>query len=531
MSQEITVLDQGAADQLSISLVQSPEYRKKILNEILSVENQERKLRSYRQTEIYEDRMDQFVREELISMFKDPKTAAKIPNVSFVNVQKKVVSRQATLYKCAPKRTLKGASEDQLESLKEFFEDNEWNDALAEVNAMFKIQEQCTLWVAPVAGVLRPRVLANHMIDVIPHPEDPSIPMAYLVSAFDRSLTRYQNGGDGANQKIADPDDHKLEKWHVLVWTKSVNFIMNGKGAIVSPILPNPIGELPFVDVSRRKNLNFFVDGGRALADFTVKFNAAVSDAWYVVKMQGWAIGWLKGPAEMVPDSIEVGPGKFIHLPTNGQTNEELELGFSNPNSDIDGTIKFLEVLVSLFLSSQGLDAKEVSMRLEGRSFSSGFERLLAMLEIFEATEGDMNILKKAERRLFKMLVKWSMNLSNTDIQGILPPELRFQEGKDAIKVEYKKPEMVQTEGEKIDVVNSKEEKGYISKKMALKYLYNLDDEAAGAMLEDIIRDQVELELLRKEVKSSLGAEDETPEGNKPPDNPEDLKDEKAKPR
>lgn len=530
-SQEIKIEDPSIlADAQTMQILNSQEARKKIIDEMLSVENQERKLRSFKQVEIYEDRMEPFVYEELLSMFKDPKTVKQIPQANFVNILKKVVNKQATLYRCAPKRVVSGLSEEQIEKLKDFYEDSDWNEALGDVNTAFKIQDQATLWVAPIAGKLRPRVLYNHMIDVIPHPEDPAIPLVYMVSPFDRSLTRYSGAGDGANGAIADADDHKLRNWKILVWTKAANFVMNGKGEIVSKVLPNPIGELPFIDVSRRKNLNFFLDSGKAMMDFTVKFNAALSDSWYVVKMQGWAIGWFKGPANMVPESVDIGPGRFIHLPKNEQTGDSLELGFTNPNADIEGTLRFLETMVSLFLSSQGIDPKEVAMRLEGRSFSSGLERLLAMLEVFEATEGDMKIMAKAERRLFDLLRRWTQVLSPTNTEGIFPPELRAAGEKAQVKVEYKKPEMVQTESEKIDLVSKKEKAGYISRKMALKNIHNLDDEGAEEMLETILRDEAELKELGKTVNDEFGITPEPEGGANPPDN-KDVKDEKTEPR
>lgn len=504
-SEEILVQDEKIrSDALTMELIGSQERRKKIINEMLSIENTERKLRSYKQIEIYEDRMEPFVIEELLSQFQKPETVSKIPKSTFVNVQKKVVSKQATLYRCPPRRSVDGLSEQQLEKLKDFYEENDWNEAMGDINTAFKAQDQVTLWVAPVANRLRPRVLYNHMVDVIPHPEDPAIPLVYLVSPFDRSLTRYYKG-DGSNAEISDADDAKLTNWKILVWTSAANFIMNGKGEIVSQILPNPIGALPFVDISRRKNLSFFLDGGKALSDFTVKFNAAISDAWYVVRMQGWAIGWMKGPAAMVPESLEIGPSKMIHLPTNEQTGEKLEIGFTSPESDISGTMQFLETLVALFLSSQGIDPKEVAMRLEGRTFSSGIERLLAMLEVFEASEGDMKVLAKAERALFRLLVLWNNVSRASDMEGLLPSDLTSLNEKSVMKVEYKRPEMVQTETERVNGITEKRKAGYMSLKMAIKKLYNVDEEGAQSILEEILRDEAELAQLKKEINDEFG--------------------------
>jgi hypothetical protein len=215
------------------------------------------------------------------------------------------------------------------------------------------------------------------------------------------------------NENIADSDDYKSQLEKYVTWTREVNFIFNGKGEIVSEILPNPIGEIPLIDVSTVKDFEFFVEYCNSIADFNVQFLSGLSDLAQVVKMQGWSVGYLVATENTMPEVLFVGPNMVLKLKVDPNTNHEPKFGYASPNADIEGSMKYLESVLAAFLSSRGLDASTISTQLSSTKFSSGIERLLAMIEQFEASKEDFDLFRSVESQFFNLFKKEFLNVSN----------------------------------------------------------------------------------------------------------------------
>jgi len=420
-------MDLEVKEQVSQKML-TIEYRKKILQEISSWENKERKYESFKQFEVYHERSRQYVLEYLRSQFSKT-TVDQMPVVDSINVSKRIVEKQATLYSECPEREFTALDSEQVEEIQKLYKDLGFDQKLGHANSYFKLQQQTALWLLPVNGKLKLRCLLPHQYDVIPNEEDPEIADAYIVNTFDRSFffRPSDKGTDGANQNIADQDDWRMANKKFLVWTRDYNFIMNGKGEITSQILPNQIDRLPFVDVAENKDMEFFIRGGRSLTDFAIQFCGALSDLYNVVKMQGWAVGYLIAPPNVMPEELTIGPNVLLRLPTDpNNPNVKPEFGYASPSADIAGSIQFLETLVALFLTSKGLDAKAISTKMDASTFSSGIERLLAMLEVFEASKEDFTTFTKAEIEIWDIVKRWSNLMINSDqkiLSFVVPDE------------------------------------------------------------------------------------------------------------
>lgn len=466
------------------------EYRKRILQEISGWENKERKYESFKQFEVYHERSRQFVLEYLRSQF-NRSTVEQMPIVDSINISKRVVEKQSTLYTEQPEREFSMLDAEQVEELNNLYKDLGFNQKLAHANGYYKLQQQTCLWLVPVNNKLKLRCLLPHQYDVIPNEEDPEIADAYIINTFDRSFffRPSDKGTNGANEAIADQDDWRTQNRKFLVWTRDFNFIMNGKGEFISEVLPNQIGMLPFVDVSEQKDMEFFIRGGRALTDFAVQFCGALSDLYNVVKMQGWAVGYLIAPPNVMPEELTVGPNVLLRLPTDpNNSGERPEFGYASPNADIAGSIQFLETLVALFLTSKGLDAKAISTKMDASNFSSGVERLLAMLEVFEASKEDFAAFTKAEQQIYELIKKWNNLLLNSDSKVLsfaIPDDSKMT-------ITYKGPEMLQSESEKFDLIDKKYKAGYITFKEAVMQDRGVDEEVAERIIEEIEEEKLE---------------------------------------
>ena len=164
---------------------------------------------------------------------------------------------------------------------------------------------------------------------------------------------------------------------------------------------------------------------------------------------------------------------------------EDVDYKFVHANPDLKGNIDTLGTLLSAWLSSEGLDLDSVSFSSDGgKTFSSGFERLLALIDKFQATKDDMEIFRDGEKNEFEIIKAYLKALGND--QNQLSPEYRAS-GIDnvVLNIEFAKPEQIETRAEKLETIKKGEEYGYESKITAIKELKGLKtDEEAEVYLE-----------------------------------------------
>ena len=247
---------------------------------------------------------------------------------------------------------------------------------------------------------------------------------------------------------------------------------------------------LPFVDVSGFKDYNYFVPESSLLSDFTVEFNGALSDLMQVSRLQGWSQAYLKASADMPrPENISVGPTRIIHLPIDVDGIDP-EFGFASPNPDLQGSIQTVEFLLKCFLTSRGLSPKTVSGSADADKFNSGLERLLAMIERFDASKEDFNLYRNAEEKLYAVIKEWHNALRDTDM---LNDKFKTKEFSDVSKVSvsFGRPEMIQTKAEKIDSHSKKIEMGIGSRITALKDIEDMSREEAEEFVSLLDRDEI----------------------------------------
>lgn len=464
-----------------------------LIKEIEGEENKARKAASLKQFEIFNDRQKQYVIEYLQGQFSE-KTVTEMPIIASINLARRVVKQEATLYNECPERKFYNVSDELNVMLKEMYEEKGLNDKFAKANEYFKLQGQTHLNWTIKDGKLVSRVLLPHHLDVIPNEDDPEVGDIYIISSFDKSSyltstdqspTGYMGTSsnllDGINQKIGDNEDYKTKKRYI-VWSKEFNFVMNGLGEIVSgEEVDNPIGVVPFIDISSSKDFEYWVRQGQSISDFSVEFNGMISDVANVVRLQGWGQAVFMGPEGLLPESLQIGPNLVLRLPIDPNNPVQTDFKYVTPNADIAGSLDFLKMNLSMFLTSRGIDPKTVSMDGSAQSFSSGLERLLSMITKFEASRGDMDLFKKAEMQSFEIIKAYSKVYSGSELLNI--PEIPD----DAyMTIEFEEPEMIKSEKEELDLIQQKLEMGMISELDAYMKLNDVDEETAIKELAEI---------------------------------------------
>jgi len=457
--------------------------RKQVIDDINSNENIKRKEESLSDYEIYNGRIYDYVYNELVSQLSQT-TADQVPIVSNINLAERITNNEATIYSNDPDRTFVDANDADAKAFGFIYSERQLNSKMQKANKYFKLRKQTFIQVLPKDNGVDLRVLQSHHIDVIPDELDPEKAYAYIISSFDKSA---YIRSDSTNQLIGDRDDYKARNQRFVVWTAEYNFIMDGYGNIVGEILDNEIEELPFIDVSKDKDFEFFVRQGHGLTDFTIQYNMFWSDFFYIARMQGFSLGVFSGDPELMPKQFFVGPNRCLVLPQNpANPDQKVDFKFVSPSPDLDGILKGISSLLASYLTSKGVSPKVVSSELTSAdSYSSGFERLLAMIDKFEATKEDFDLFQAIEYKVFNLIKKYQVALSRTEFL-----DRKYWVSESAASVElnvvFHKPEMVETHSEKLTNQQTKIEMGISDKVLALAEIEDISFEEAEKKIQEI---------------------------------------------
>ena len=329
--------------------------------------------------------------------------------------------------------------------------------------------------------------MAGHRLNVIPSALDPEKGEVYIISTFDDTYnTRKVQTSDQVNQLVGDPDDYKALLESHIVWTENYHFVMNGRGEITSPEIVNEIAPLiPIVEISIDKDGKYWVDSGSEISRFGIEFCAQLSNWAHIVNLQGYAQAYLKGPEDLQPKSIKIGPNYILRLITNPAENKEIEFGYANPNSDLNGVKDLVMTLLSLFLTSEDVDPTTVSGEAKAQTFGTGVERLLSMIEGFKPSKNAMALYEKAEMDMFKIITAWLDKLKGTEALDPIYYTDTFN-GSGSISVKYKGPENILSETDELDIVDRRMENRTMSRIGAVMRLEGLTKEEAIEFIDEV---------------------------------------------
>lgn len=475
-----------------------PVTRKEIVDEIKGAENISRKRYEQRKFDIYRNRQAQYVLERLRDEFGS-KSVSQMRKVLSINPLPRIIQEQASLYTNEPCRHFSDASEQEQETLEQLYHYCKVDQNMRLANRYYKLHEQAFLYVVPNDGYIYPRALTPKDLDVIPDANDPEKAYAYILNVWNMDLYNTfisqssvpEGGGyyqtDSLNQKIGDDSDRDKLLERYVVWTADMHFTMDGLGQIVGEVVENPIGELPFVDISLEKDFQFFVARGSQAAEFVIDLLSQLSDLANVSRLQSYAQAVISSVEE--PKNIIVGPGKVMWLKLDPNSpDSKPTFAFESPSADLNGGLEIINAQLKMFLSSIGLDATIVSGETQAKAFSSGVDHLLANLDKFQASKQDMDLFRNVETQVFHLMVKWNNIMQPVSGDGELDPVLKGSQISDKVgfEINYEEPTSVQTQGEKEDSTIKLLDAGLISKKDALMRMFGYDEAKADEEIKNI---------------------------------------------
>jgi hypothetical protein len=492
--------------------------RKRIIDEILSEENKRRKEESYKRYEIWKSKHGKYILDALTREFS-AQTVKNMRTVTSVNIVRRIVNAKSSIYRHEPKRTFENASEETAQYLEKLYQESYANIKLKKSNKIYALEDQAAVQIIPKDGKIQFMAYYPHNYDVVPDDMNPEKAAVYVLSAYDKMQQLTQLEGytsksagylygnqrktqDYVNQQIGDPDDYKLKNLRMVWWSEEFHFTTNGKGEYIDPDTNQEVSDLPaekllnpiqmntFVDIAHDKDFEFWVDSESTLTQFCIELGVMLSDTSNINRLQGYSQAIIKSVDK--PQDMQVGPHSVIHLPLD-PTRPELspDFQFVSPSPDLQSSLSLLNTFINLYLSAEGLDSKVINTDGATKTYASGLERLLAMVEKFEASQDDFDLYKMVEKKAFEILKAWNNYLVGRTLdQGGVEMELQSVPEDVELQVDFTAPQALETQKEKQETVMLYLDKGLISKKMAIMDLMQKSDEEADAILEEVSQEK-----------------------------------------
>ena len=487
-----------------------PKVRLEIIEGITSEENYSRKREQQKRYDVYRDKQDPYILERLQREF-DPNTVDNMRKIFSLNLTPRIINEMSSIYNVGPEREYGRAdgvdvTDDEKMQLDNLYEALDVNVQMRRANVYYNLNDQCALMMVPdkKKGMKFRAIPPNHY-DVVPYEDDPEEAYAYILNVWDKDthkstrnedneptqLQRYREN-DRRNQITADINDRYALQNKYVVWTKEYNFLMDGKGNILGEVMENPIGRLPFVDIAKEKDFNFFVERGSNVVDFSLDLATIWSDLANNIRMQGYSQAVIT--SEKAPSNFKVGPNNVLWLELNPNAPKDPNFEFVSPSPNIGDALEYIRDFVKMELSSRGIDVNTVITDSSGSGFTSGVDHILSMIESFEANRMDFDLFSKVEQDLLELIVVWNNVLQDSVDEGgefVLPEVLRIASLPEDLfmDIQYHKPEMIQSKQDKEASVYGKLDRGLMSRKMAIMELDGVSEEIAEQTLAEIDED------------------------------------------
>lgn len=473
-------------------------FRMQIIRQISSAENEKRKKAMLKRFDLFRDQSLDHVMQRLLDQgFKEETVRQMRARGSNISILKKVIKKKARAYVAGVDRSLPGKQEGTTEekvtkAIEDLAEIMNVTQVFRRADEYRELLKNCLIYCHPIPAdevttpdgmrniwTLTTRILGAHQYDVIPSASDRECAGAVILSDYpaglyalgnERGAKGYRDGaegstqGDGVDQTIANsPADAGAGSKRFIWWTKRFHFTTNGDGKIIpgmqQPDLANLIGMLPFVDLAKDRDGNYWGQGGDDLTEAAILVNLLLTDFAGILSAQGWGQPVLKGNFEKdQPDEVETGPHNLIRLyQKEGQPEPKFELISTEVNAD--AWMRLVEVYIALLLTTNNLSPRNISGKLDAASVASGIAKMIDESESTEDITEAQQYYSRKEQDFWEIVARWLDALRPTDR---LVEELKAIPaflGK-AVNVRFKQQSTVLSDDEKLNLIKKRKEIG-----------------------------------------------------------------------
>lgn len=426
----------------------------------------------------YNGQVKPIIKKWIKKEFKKPETVEElIARLVPINIVKKIIDKTAAVYTEPPLRMAGNDDEIDQNTIKEYEYGMNLNVRMKDVNAYYKLDKKVLLEMyLNSLGIPSCRVLPSYSYKVFSHNlNSPEIPDLIV--------------------KIVNPGEIDPTKQRYLFWTNDNFLITCGFGRVQlnemmsynNPDGINPYGTLPFVYMADSAiSIEPICDDD--LINTATAINVILTDLLFSNKYQNWSLIYTIGVNADLPCS----PNSIIQLdPLPDGTMPSINQLKPEPN--IDGSLRIIESLLSMLLSSRNLSVKTISNTITVDNIASGVSKAIDQSEVLEDRKKQHDAFMRFEGELWNKLAFNMMPVWNKS--ELILDQYRKEFSSDFfININLKEPQVMLSEGERIDIESKKIEKGFSTLEMSLKTLYpDMNDN----QIQDLILD-IQLEKVNK---------------------------------
>ncbi len=515
--------------------------RRTVIKEIQGAENKARKAEAFKRYECLKDKTETYVLALLNCQFSQSTVQEMQYAITNVSFARKVIDKLARVYSNGVKRTLPKDQEQYQADLDIAAKLLKMNTAMKKWNRYFKAFRNALAYTKPFPmedGKLgiEVNILPPFLYDVIPQPGNPKGMLAVILSDYaPQRNSLYALGDaavagrtgitqvrlmstDGKDEAIADGDDARVQSidgmgalmtkgkqpekapdddgLRYIWWTGNYHFTTNGKGKILETGSDgdvknsNPISELPFVNLAEDQDEQFWAEGGKDIADSSIKINAFITNLIHIAVTQGY--GQLVVSGKDLPKSIRVGPNHAIMLEQENKDEPTSDAKFISATPPVADLLSLVEMYVALMLSTNNLSSKGMSVSLQGSSdFPSGIAMIIDKSESMEDVQEQSEYFIEAEPEVWAKIEAWHKILKSKGVLSDSLAELTLPEDPE-VQVAFTPQAPIVSEKEKLEAIQMRLDMKLMTQVEALmRDDPSLTEETAKEKLKKILEEKI----------------------------------------
>lgn len=450
----------------------SAQFRKQIIKDINSSENQKRKQEAKKRYDLLKDDCKKYVVERLEKELSKSTVDEMIHRASNISIFRKIIEKKSRVYQDGVTRSISPEYQQNLDNL---IDATNINVVLKSVNKVLEAQKNCALQIVPyeceISGnmKLKLNVLHPYLYDVIEDFNNPERARCFIFSYWSsEQANEYEGEGlysgvrsnspheykesDGKDQIIADFDDNKEKKYYVF-WSNKYHFTTNEKGEVIQGLQSedylNPIGVMPVVFFSLDQDGEFWAKGGSDLVDGSILINLLLTDLYHIAKVQGMGLFYMFG--KHIPETIKVGPNTALTMQVQ-DGDPTPQIGFASSNPPLQQHLDLINSYIKNLLSTNYLDPGDVTGDMTG-SASSGIQEMIKRSEVVQIIDDQKELFRDKEYEVFNILNLWINNLFE---RGVLDESLSECILNEIPSVRFNSSQEFMTEEQKLNIIEKR---------------------------------------------------------------------------
>lgn len=527
--------------------VLSLAFRQKIIREISGQENLDRKNAAIRRYEMFRDKTVDHVMKRLQDQgFKQDTLEQMRARAANVSILKKITKKKARSYVAGVDRKVVSKDGQELpeatKTIQMLAEHLKVTQVFRRGDEARELHKNALVYCHPIPvdrvatpdGLMHKwdmtaRVLFAHQFDVIPLAHDKERAGCVILSDYPAGLKALGQGpgalgfvekpdgspgGDGQDQNIANSrEDAGAGAAHFVWWTRAYHFTTDKDGKIVKGEQlgdgSNPIKQLPFVELAKDQDGEYWGDGGDDLTEAAILINLLLTDFASILSAQGYGqpvlIQGSTSGKDAQKEEVVTGPHNLIRVTVDDNGNGDYKLVSTDPHPD--AWIRLIEVYVALTLTTNNLSPRNISGKLDANTVASGVAKMFDESESTEDLTEAQGYFACKEDHFWEILAAWIAALKPTErleeeLANAAPIPLEAE-----VVARFKQQGVVLSEQEKLDLIKKRKEVGLTLLKDLIKMDNpNLSDEEAQQLLQKILEERVKIKAQDPSILSSDSA-------------------------